>query len=86
MISCIDRIKFFTTISSPKSSACFAYAFIYGLSKKPLIFKSFNGLTVIELDNIWNKETTKRQNKNELWHKQKENRFRLPSFAKLKNT
>ncbi len=30
------------------------------LSKKPLLFKSFTGLTLQEFDNIYNKEVTKR--------------------------
>jgi hypothetical protein len=35
------------------------------LSKKPLLFKSFTGLTVREFDNIYNKEITKRYAKHE---------------------
>ena len=30
------------------------------LSKKPLLFKSFTGLTIKEFDDIYNKKTTKR--------------------------
>jgi len=33
------------------------------LSKKPLLFKSFTGLTVQEFDDIYNKEITKRYDK-----------------------
>ncbi len=36
------------------------------LSKKPLLFKSFTGLTVKEFDNICDKEITKRYDKHEL--------------------
>ncbi len=36
------------------------------LSKKPLLFKSFTGLTVEEFDGIYNKEITKRYDKHEL--------------------
>ena len=36
------------------------------LSKKPLLFKSFTGLTVHEFDNIYDKEITKRYTKHEL--------------------
>ena len=36
------------------------------LSKKPLLFKSSNGLTVQEFDNIYEREITKRYNKYEL--------------------
>jgi hypothetical protein len=35
------------------------------LSKKPLLFKSFTGLTVQEFDDIYDKEITKRYNKYE---------------------
>jgi hypothetical protein len=36
------------------------------LSKKPLLFKSFTGLTVVEFDNIYDKEEmTKRYHKHE---------------------
>ncbi|MER5175179.1 MAG: transposase family protein [Candidatus Nitrosocosmicus sp.] len=38
------------------------------LSKKPLLFKSFTGLTVKEFDNIYNKEITKRYEEYELKH------------------
>ena len=36
------------------------------LSKKPLLFKSFTGLTVQEFDNIYDGEITKRYNKYEI--------------------
>ena len=36
------------------------------LSKKPLLFKSFTGLTVQEFDDIYNKDITKRYKKHEL--------------------
>jgi hypothetical protein len=36
------------------------------LSKKPLLFKSFTGLTLKEFDDIYNKEITKRYTKHEL--------------------
>jgi hypothetical protein len=36
------------------------------LSKKPLLSKSFTGLSVEEFDNIYNKEMTKRYEKHEL--------------------
>jgi hypothetical protein len=36
------------------------------LSKKPLLFKSFTGLTVQEFDDIYKKEITKRYCKHEL--------------------
>ncbi len=36
------------------------------LSKKPLLFKSFTGLTVKEFDNIYNKEIEKRHLKHEI--------------------
>jgi len=35
------------------------------LSKKPLLFKSFTGLSVQSFDNIYDKEITKRYNKHE---------------------
>jgi hypothetical protein len=35
------------------------------LSKKPLLFKSFTGLTVHEFDDIYDGEITKRYNKHE---------------------
>ena len=35
------------------------------LSKKPLLFKSFTGLTVQEFDDIYDKEITKRYNTHE---------------------
>jgi len=37
-----------------------------GLARKPLLFKSFTGLTVQEFDDIYNKEITKRYHKYEL--------------------
>ncbi|MER5190449.1 MAG: hypothetical protein ABJB76_01875 [Candidatus Nitrosocosmicus sp.] len=36
------------------------------LSKKPLLFKSFTGLTVKEFDDIYNKEIAKRYGKHEI--------------------
>ncbi len=36
------------------------------LSKKPLLFKSFTGITVQQFDNIYNKEITKRYAKHEI--------------------
>jgi hypothetical protein len=38
------------------------------LSKKPLLFKSFTGLTIKEFDDIYNKEITKRYHEYELKH------------------
>jgi hypothetical protein len=35
------------------------------LSRKPLLFRSFTGLTVVEFDNIYDKEITKRYCKHE---------------------
>ena len=49
------------------------------LSKKPLLFKSFTGLTVQEFDDIYNKKIAKRYEKHEikrLSYKRKENRER----------
>ena len=47
------------------------------LSKKPLLFKSFTGLTVKEFDDIYNKEITKRYDKHEIQRLSKrENRKR----------
>jgi hypothetical protein len=47
------------------------------LSKKPLLFKSFTGLTVQEFDNIFQKEITKRYAKHEIQRLSKrENRER----------
>lgn len=37
-----------------------------GLSKKPLLFKSFTGLTVKEFDDIYKRELTKRYDKHEM--------------------
>ena len=50
--------------SSPIS--CSLFAFILLLSKKPLLFKSFTGLTVQEFDNVFQKEITKRYDKYEI--------------------
>jgi len=36
------------------------------LSRKPMLFKSFTGLTVVEFDNIYKKEITKRYHKHEV--------------------
>jgi hypothetical protein len=36
------------------------------LSKKPLLFKSFTGLTVLQFDDIFQKEITKRYDKHEI--------------------
>ncbi|HEY6535850.1 MAG TPA: transposase family protein [Candidatus Nitrosocosmicus sp.] len=36
------------------------------LSRKPLLFKSFTGLTIQEFDNIFDKEITKRYDKHEM--------------------
>jgi hypothetical protein len=36
------------------------------LSKKPLLFKSFTGLTVQEFDDIYDKEITKKYDKHEI--------------------
>ena len=47
------------------------------LSKKPLLFKSFTGLTIKEFDDICDKEITKRYDKYELKRlSKKENRKR----------
>jgi hypothetical protein len=48
------------------------------LFKKPLLFKSFTGLTVLEFDNIYKKEIAKRYEKHELKRlsKRKDNRER----------
>ena len=44
------------------------------LSKKPLLFKSFTGLTVQEFENMYDKEITKRYEKHEIqrWYKRKD--------------
>jgi hypothetical protein len=44
------------------------------LSKKPLLFKSFTGLTVQEFDDIYNKKTAKRYEDYEIqrFYQQKE--------------
>jgi hypothetical protein len=47
-------------------STCSLYAFNERLSRKPLLFKSFTGLTVKEFDDIYKKEITKRYGKYEL--------------------
>ena len=49
-----------------------------GLSKKPLLFKSFTGLTIQEFDDIFDKEITKRYAKHEIQRlsKRKNNRER----------
>jgi len=36
------------------------------LSKRPLLFRSFTGLTVVELDSIYDREITKRYYKHEM--------------------
>jgi hypothetical protein len=36
------------------------------LSKKPLLFKSFTGLTAVEFDNSYNKEITTRYDRHEI--------------------
>jgi hypothetical protein len=36
------------------------------LSKKPLLFKSFTGLTIIEFDDIYEREIVKRYDKHEI--------------------
>ncbi len=48
------------------------------LSKKPLLFKSFTGLTVQEFDDIYDKEIAKRYTKHEIQRlfKRKDNRER----------
>jgi hypothetical protein len=48
------------------------------LSKKPLLFRSFTGLSLQEFDNIYKKEITKRYHKHELKRlsNRKENRER----------
>ncbi|HEY6535889.1 MAG TPA: hypothetical protein VIY08_08885 [Candidatus Nitrosocosmicus sp.] len=46
------------------------------LSKKPLLFKSFTGLTVKQLDDIFDKEITKRYAKYELRRLSKKDRKR----------
>ena len=48
------------------------------LSRKPLLFKSFTGLTIQEFDNIFDKEITKRYDKHEMLRlsKRKEDRER----------
>ena len=46
------------------------------LSRKPLLFKSFTGLTVQQFDDIYNKEITKRYNKYEIQRLSKRNKDR----------
>ena len=50
------------------------------LSKKPLLFKSFTGLTVKEFDNIYNKEIIKRYDKHEIKRLSKR-KFRKRKFG-----
>ena len=52
-----------TAISSMKCTSLLSYD---RLSTKPLLFKSFTGLTVQEFDDIYNKEITKRYEKHEI--------------------
>ena len=54
------------------------------LSKKPLLFKSFTGLTVQEFDDIFNKEITKRYTKYEIQRlsKRKEDIEREPGVGR----
>ena len=48
------------------SSICVLSLLSYDrLSKKPLLFKSFTGLTVVEFNDIYDKEITKRYGKHE---------------------
>jgi hypothetical protein len=53
------------------------------LSKEPLLFKSFTGLTVQEFDNIYNKEMVKRYVKHEIQRlsNKKENRKRERKYG-----
>ena len=44
----------------------FSLCFHTSISKKPLLFKSFTGLTIKEFDNIYNKDIVKRYEKHEL--------------------
>jgi len=46
------------------------------LSKKPLLFKSFTGLTIKEFDDICDKEITKRYDKHEIQRLSKRKRER----------
>jgi hypothetical protein len=52
------------------------FAFIWRLSRKPLLFKSFAGLTVQEFDNIYDKEIIKRYDKHEIQRLSKKYRER----------
>jgi hypothetical protein len=50
-----------------RSSSIYSlFAFIKRYFRKPLLFKSFTGLTVQEFDNIYNKKIAKRYKKHEL--------------------
>ena len=64
-------------------STCSLFAFILQLSKKPLLFKSFTGLTVQEFDDIYNKEIAKRYVKHEIQRlsNKKENRERERKYG-----
>ncbi|HEY6536552.1 MAG TPA: hypothetical protein VIY08_12255 [Candidatus Nitrosocosmicus sp.] len=53
------------------------------LSKKPLLFKSFTGLTVQEFDNIFDKEITKRCGKHEYYVYPKEKRIEKEEQAPI---
>ena len=48
----------------------------YRLSKKPLLFKSFTGLTVQQFDDIYEKEIAKRYDKYEIQRLSKRNKDR----------
>ena len=48
------------------SSTCSFLLSYDRLSKKPLLFKSFTGLTVQEFDDIYDKEITKKYHKHEI--------------------
>jgi hypothetical protein len=50
------------------------------LSRKPLLFKSFTGLTVKEFDDIYNKEIVKRYDKHEI-KRLSERKFRKRKFG-----
>ena len=52
------------------------------LSKKPLLFKSFTGLTVKEFDDIYNKEVIKRYDKHEIKRLSKR-KFRKRKFGAI---
>ncbi|HEY6535681.1 MAG TPA: transposase family protein [Candidatus Nitrosocosmicus sp.] len=60
------------------------------LFKKPLLFKSFTGLTVQQFDNIYDKEITKRYDRYEIQrlfkkHRERETGARRPFKRDLKN-